>query len=274
MKLTSMVGIIAIGIVLTPKMTVLAAPTTNSKVIFSEGEVTGDIVRPDDAAGELIIPQPEGVKPTGSLAITYAPSFDFGEQKISTKKETYFAKSMLFYDKKDTGKNNPKYMPSILAVEDARGSKAGWTVSVSASPFVGNTPETSQKILKNATITFLMGKQVYNTADPDPGELVIDGRYDVHEADGDIVIETSGTQLNPIPAPKDILTAFSGQGAAGTRVVFNQLYTGTLSSDKPSVWTKDTLNSNIVLTVPPSAGAEKNVQYTSDLTWELTAAPK
>lgn len=85
-------------------------------------------------------------------------------------------------------------MPSILAVEDARGSKAGWTVSVSASPFVGNTPETNQKILKNATITFEMGKQVYNTAESDSGLLVIDGLYDTHEADGDIVIGTTGTE--------------------------------------------------------------------------------
>ena len=49
-------------------------------------------------------------------------------------------------------------MPSILAVEDARGSKAGWTVSLSASPFVGNTPETSQKILKNASLLNIFSK--------------------------------------------------------------------------------------------------------------------
>lgn len=273
MKLKRMVGLIAIGMILTPEMAVIAAPVTDSKVRFSEGEVTGDIVRPDDADGELIVPQPEGEKPTGSLAITYAPSFDFGEKKISTKKETYFAKSMLFYDKKDIEKKNPKYMPSILAVEDARGSKAGWTVSVSASPFVGNTPETNQKILKNATITFEMGKQVYNTAESDSGLLVIDGLYDTHEADGDIVIGTTGTEANPAPS-KDIITALEGHGAAGTRMVFNQFYSGTLSSDTPVEWTKDTLNTNVILTVPPSAGAEKNVQYTSDLTWELTAAPK
>lgn len=271
MKLKNMVGLVAVGMVLTPELAVLAVPVTDSKVRFSEGEITGDIVRPDDADDELIVPQPEGVKPTGSLAITYAPSFDFGEQKISTKTETYFAKSMLFYDKKDIGKKTPKYMPSILAVEDARGSKVGWTVSVSASPFVGNTPETKQKMLKNATITFDTAKQVYNTADTENGQLIINNNYNVHEDTGDTIIETTAT---PIPAPTDILTAYEGNGAAGTRLVFNQIYSGTLGSSNPTVWTKDTLNTNVKLTIPPSAGAEKNIQYTSNLTWELTAAPK
>lgn len=92
MKLKRMVGLIAIGMILTPEMAVIAAPVTDSKVRFSEGEVTGDIVRPDDADGELIVPQPEGEKPTGSLAITYAPSFDFGEKNLNKKRNLFCKK--------------------------------------------------------------------------------------------------------------------------------------------------------------------------------------
>lgn len=101
---------------------------TNGTISFTKNDDPTPPVDPENPDPENPVDPEEPPTPTGgALSIDYASYFKFGEQKISTKTETYYAGLDKFKD--DQG--NPTIeKPNYVQVTDKRGTLGGWTLSV------------------------------------------------------------------------------------------------------------------------------------------------
>ncbi|MGX7419386.1 WxL domain-containing protein [Carnobacterium gallinarum] len=284
MKLTkvTLVSMITFGAVLVMATPVLAADPvpviTDSKVMFEEGSVNpdGGLTKPDDKDKDIILPQPPiggenglpdgngNLKPTGSLAITFAPTIDFGKVKIKTGGAVYASNTMQY---KNVTTATDAYMPNMLTVEDVRGTKAGWTVSVQGSEFKTSAADGDKK-LEGAYLTFSTGRKVYNDAENGPAAINDPAKFDTK----DELVLSPGT--NGTYAALPLLTAQAGNGTALTAVVFDKNYEGTFSNPTtPTAYDSNTKINDITLTVPANAVPQANVSYVSKVTWTLSTTP-
>ncbi|GAB0169931.1 WxL domain-containing protein [Lysinibacillus sp. CTST325] len=93
---------------------------------------------PTDPDGKI----PEGTK--GPLSIDYASSLTFGEQKITSTDQTYFAEAQKFKGGRGDG-------PNYVQVTDSRGTEEGWSLQVIQD---GQFETEKGKVLDGAEITF------------------------------------------------------------------------------------------------------------------------
>ncbi|GAF13691.1 extracellular protein [Bacillus sp. JCM 19045] len=101
---------------------------TNAKIKFSPSEDgTGpvDPENPEVPVDPVDPTDPEGPNPgtSGPLSIDYASSFQFGEQKITSTDESYYA-ALQTYSGSD------KQGPNYVQVTDNRGTESGWSLQV------------------------------------------------------------------------------------------------------------------------------------------------
>lgn len=94
----------------------------------------------------------------GSLSLDFASGFQFGNQAISTRNETYYAKAQEYSDFDGVKKVGPNY----VQVTDIRGTGSGWHLAVKqATQF-----QTAEgQLLTGAEISFSQGEMVSNLAD-------------------------------------------------------------------------------------------------------------
>ncbi|MDM5319191.1 WxL domain-containing protein [Bacillus altitudinis] len=105
---------------------------------------------------------PNGPTPgtAGPLSIDYASSLHFGENKISTKNEVYYAKAQTFTG----GSEGPNY----VQVTDNRGTETGWSLQVKQN---GQFVSTSGHELTGAKITFKQAQINTISTSPKPAQL-------------------------------------------------------------------------------------------------------
>lgn len=106
--------------------------TSNGVINYVPNTETTDPVDPLDPE-QPVTPvdptNPDG-KPNpgtnGPLSIDFASSLVFGEQKITSKTQTYYAAAQKYKDASDVEKEGPNF----VQVSDNRGTETGWTLKV------------------------------------------------------------------------------------------------------------------------------------------------
>lgn len=95
----------------------------------------------------------------GPLSIDFVSDFQFGEQKISTKDETYLAFPQAYNGEQSDSAN-------YVQVTDKRGTAAGWTLSVTQKDDFKSTVETTNNHLEGLELKLAANQgQVKSTSD-------------------------------------------------------------------------------------------------------------
>lgn len=94
----------------------------------------------------------------GSLSFDFASSFQFGNQAISTKDETYYALPQEYTAFDGTKKKGPNY----VQVTDVRGTGSGWKLSVKQN---GQFQTAEAQKLDGAELWFKNGEMISNLSD-------------------------------------------------------------------------------------------------------------
>lgn len=186
------------------------------KLISPTGEVTP--LDPEETV------TPEDGKETGNegpLSIDYVPNFLFGEVEISG--------STLTLPDLNT---NP-----LVQVTDNRGSGAGWTLKLSATPFINNEDETKQ--LTGTTLSI--------------GGITPEA------------VDETNTSTAPTPSAQTY-----GVSDTSAKTLLRAGADAGMGSWKGKFKTSDGANS-VSLTIP---AGNKVGSYTSTITWSLANAPE
>ncbi|WP_246215589.1 WxL domain-containing protein [Listeria valentina] len=195
-----------------------------------EGATTSGTVKLISPAGEVtpLDPEetvaPEDGKETGNqgpLSIDYVPNFLFGEVEISGSTLTL-----------PDLNSNP-----LVQVTDNRGSGAGWTLKLSATPFINNEDETKQ--LTGTTLSI--------------GGITPEA------------VDETNTSTAPTPSAQTY-----GVSDTSAKTLLRAGADAGMGSWKGKFKTSDGANS-VSLTIP---AGNKIGSYTSTLTWSLANAPE
>ncbi|TFI65608.1 cell surface protein [Carnobacterium divergens] len=219
---------------------------TNAQVKFIEDESPTDPTDPTD-------PDPtDPVKPVdptdpekpvepgtnGPLSLDYASSLDFGEQLISNKTQSYFAKPQ-FLRGSDGKIDTENPIPNYAQVTDKRGGEKGWALSVKQNGQFKSVKESRE--LVGAEITFKNGEVASASSSKAPS--AVKKSFSL-KADGTGVAE-------------NVMAASKGEGF-GTWVYRS----GDVS----------TMAESIELSVPGATVKDADT-YKTTLTWTLTDVP-
>lgn len=275
---TALVGTMVLGATIsaTTKVSAIVNPKTEAKVEFEAGGVNPDtgIVKPDDKDKTPIKPLPPigendgNEKPSGSLAITFAPVIDFGLVKIKTGEVTYSAKPMEYVNLSNPEAPINEWMPNVLNVEDVTGTKSGWTVSIQGSDFTNGKSGEEKKELEGAYLSFKTGRKVFNSAENGASEITELSKFDSF---GEIILSENDLGVYE---SVNLLTAKKGHGAAVTTLVFDSKYKGNFSGEGSTDYDANSRIDDVTLSIPSNAVPEVGTQYVSKLTWTLTQAPE
>lgn len=138
-KIISLASVMALGLSMGAGVVSAAGQdggeyTSNGLIEFTPGEQPVDPVdplNPEQPVDPTDPTDPEG-KPQpgtpGPLSIDFASSFNFGDNKITSKDEIYYA-GLQKYKDKDTDQEL-REGPNYVQVTDNRGTLAGWTLKV------------------------------------------------------------------------------------------------------------------------------------------------
>jgi len=226
---------------------------TNAQVQFTEDETVTPPTDPskpggEDEGGNGDVDPVDPTKPTeptepgtsGPLSLDYASALDFGEQKISVKDQTYYAKPQLFRDKDgNIDKENPA--PNYAQITDKRGGEKGWSLSVKQNGQF--TSETEGKELTGAEITFNNGQTASASSSDAPST----------------VKESFSLSPDGNGNAEQVMAASEGEGWGTWIYRFG---------DKD----KDNIDKSIELNVPGSTQKDADT-YKTSLTWSLSDVP-
>lgn len=204
---------------------------TEGEVGFIENVTLPPIVNPLNPNSEI---ETDLEKTVGALSIDYASNLDFGNHQISTSDKTYYAAANTVTVKEN---GEEVVIPNFVQVTDNRGTKGGWTLSVTASDFSTE----SGKILTGAYITFHHAN-VYTPNSRGDGPI----------ATYPVMVEEAGT---PFP----IMRANDGQGTA----TWGVYYAGT----------DDSTGEKAITLHVPGESTKMAESYTSTLEWNLSETP-
>lgn len=245
-KIISLASVMALGLSMGAGVVSAAGQdggeyTSNGLIEFTPGEQPVDPVDPLDPE-QPVDPtdptDPEG-KPQpgtpGPLSIDFASSFNFGDNKITSKDETYYA-GLQKYKDKDTDQEL-REGPNYVQVTDNRGTLAGWTLKVKQTKQFET--DDSHK-LDGAKITLINGN--INTVSESAPATAVDK----------IEIDNMNEDLLVMSAKKD-----AGAGTFLTRW-----------GDEDLAKSKE----NVQLFVPGKA-VKKKAQYKTSFVWTLTDVP-
>ncbi|UQF37546.1 WxL domain-containing protein [Vagococcus lutrae] len=245
-KIISLASVMALGLSMGAGVVSAAGQdggeyTSNGLIEFTPGEQPVDPVdplNPEQPVDPTDPTDPEG-KPQpgtpGPLSIDFASSFNFGDNKITSKDEIYYA-GLQKYKDKDTDQEL-REGPNYVQVTDNRGTLAGWTLKVKQTKQFET--DDSHK-LDGAKITLINGN--INTVSESAPATAVDK----------IEIDNMNEDLLVMSAKKD-----AGAGTFLTR------------------WGNEDLaesKENVQLFVPGKA-VKKKAQYKTSFVWTLTDVP-
>lgn len=171
----------------------------------------------------------------GPLSIDFASHFNFGTHKISVKDETYFADEQGFKD----GSTGPNY----VQVTDKRGTAAGWSLSVTQK----DQFKAGENELKGSELT--LGDQGLNSVVADEYKPAI----------------ASASQTLTPGSKVEVVNAAKNKGMGSWILYFGKATTdATVSADGAK---------SVSLFVPGSAIKLKDMEYKTELNWELSDVP-
>lgn len=213
------------------------------QVKFIEDNTGTNPVNPEDPDPEKPVDPVDPTDPTnpvdpgtnGPLSLDYASILDFGEQKISVKDETYFAKAQIVKDAE--GKEST--VPNYAQITDKRGGEKGWSLSVKQNGQFKSV--TGAKELTGAEITFKNGEAVSSSTSNGPSTVKTE-----------FSLSPDGTGV-----AQNVMAAKKGEGF------------GTWVYRSGDATTKE---KSIELSVPGSTAKEADT-YKTTLTWTLTDTP-
>ncbi|TLG78276.1 WxL domain-containing protein [Vagococcus zengguangii] len=230
---------------------------------------TDPIYPVDPVDPEIEIPTPEN---KGPLSLDFASKLYFGNQKISTKDQTYFAAAQLFKEDKDSEVYNET--TNYVQVTDSRGLIDGkWQLNVS-QPNAFTTPITDSeglaqsKELEGAKIVFtnVNANSEQDTTSAKPHVLQTftlekEASFNVTTADNSqnqgfgTWVTRFGTAVTPVDK-------------TNATVEIEGVTVDTEAYDEET----HNLNTDIRLEVPGKA-TKLNQAYTTQLVWSLTDTP-
>ncbi|WP_430608955.1 WxL domain-containing protein [Enterococcus sp. MSG3310] len=229
---------------------ITASKTTDVRVKFIENKDAAEPINPtnptDPDADKPIIPvnpldpdEPVSPGTGGPLSLDFISILDFGEQYISNKNQTYYAKPQYLRD--ETGQvdfDNP--VPNYAQITDNRGGEKGWVLTVRQNGQFKS--EKNKRDLDGAQITFMNGEVISNSKSNAPS--------------------TVNSTISLVPdeqgASEILMAAKNGEGF-GTWIY----RMGDLSS----------MEQSIKLDVPGSTVKEED-SYKTSLIWELKDIPE
>ena len=246
-KIISLASVMALGLfvgagVVSAAETDGGEYTSNGLIEFTPGD---DLVDPVDPLNpEQPVEPTDPTKPdgkpnpgtSGPLSIDFASSFHFGDNKITSKDETYFAKLQEYKDKGITDQDLRKG-PNYVQVTDNRGTLAGWTLKVKQTKQF-ETGDSHK--LEGAKITLTNGN-VNTVSESTPATAVEEIGIDKMDAD---------------------FLVMSAKQDAGAGTFLTRWGDEDLAKSKESVQ----------LFVPGKA-VKKKAQYRTSFVWTLTDVP-
>lgn len=181
----------------------------------------------------------------GPLSIDFVSNFQFGEQKISTKNEKYYAHPQEYIGGQDVSAN-------YMQVTDKRGTSEGWSLSVAQVDNFTATSETENKELKGLELKLAADQGVINSIS-DSDEPV------AHE----VILSGAGTHGE----------IFSASRLAGTGTWTSTI--GQLINNPNEEQAEDTplVNEGVELTIPGDVQTDA-VTYSTTLNWTLEQKPQ
>lgn len=187
---------------------------------------------------------PTGPKPgtSGPLSIDYASSLDFGQNKITSKDEVYYANAQAFSD--DTLKG--EYRGNYVQISDKRGSFGGWTLSLKQDGQFANSQAKKAKSLTGAQIKLSDSVAESNSNDEKPSVKDV-----ALTPDGDSVV---------------IMSAKDGVGAGTWVDRFGH-------AEEVAIEGKNTQKNKAVTLSIPGSTAKEAVKYSTKLVWTLSDVP-
>lgn len=230
--------------------------TTEGKVIFktqgddSEGEVT----KPD--TDEEIITPETGGNTKGPLRFNQVPNFDFDTVEIRSETRANSALIDKYTKEGSTDKNDISH---FVQVEDVRGEKADWSVSVASSKFIPSV--NTNPTLDKTHIEFTQGK-LFNTRMSDAEIATSVTKYDTKLVVGN---DNAAVKLMETAAGKDT-------DSSKTSLVFNNSYTEANPAAGSETKDGKVYNPGVKLNTIGSDEKVKGETYTATLTWTLTSA--
>lgn len=245
-KIISLASVMALGLSMGAGVVSAAGQdggeyTSNGLIQFIPGKNPVDPVDPLDPEQpvEPTDPTNPDKKPnpgtSGPLSIDFASSFYFGENTITSKDETYYAKLQKYKDK-DTDQEL-REGPNYVQVTDNRGTLGGWTLKVKQTKQFET--DDSHK-LEGAKITLTNGN--INTVSESTPATAVD-EIEIDKMDADFLV---------MSAKKD----------AGAGTFLTRWGDEDLAKSKESV----------KLFVPGKA-VKKKAQYRTSFVWTLTDVP-
>lgn len=234
---------------------------TNASVEFEANGETDTIVRPPEEGpdgGEVDIDVDGGEgNNTGPLTIAYVPTFDFGEQEISSSLQSYPLIAEMQKLKNDPNTEVP-YV-SFVQVQDTRGTSEGWHLDVTLSEFeAGPDHDGMNPTLVGAEIHFLDSTLNYVPGDADQEPTLN---------------MTENFVLRPSTGAQRLMTAANKRGAGTTDIIWGnqaELNKQFEDNNKNPENATEVLNEAIQLVVPGTHGIDAT-DYTATLEWTLTA---
>lgn len=245
-KIISLASVMALGLSMGAGVVSAAGQdggeyTSNGLIEFTPGEQPVDPVdplNPEQPVDPTDPTDPEG-KPQpgtpGPLSIDFASSFNFGDNKITSKDEIYYA-GLQKYKDKDTDQEL-REGPNYVQVTDNRGTLAGWTLKVKQTKQFET--DDSHK-LDGAKITLTNGN-INTVSESAPATAV-----------KEIAIDKMDADFLVMSAKKD----------AGAGTFLTRWGNEDLAKSKESV----------KLFVPGKA-VKKKAQYKTSFVWTLTDVP-
>lgn len=124
--------------------------TSDADMIYEKNTDITNPIDPTDPGNE-ITPNPDEPRQPGTagpLSIDFASNLHFGQQKMSGKQETYYAKLTQVVETKTGAK---KDVPNYVQVTDNRGTNSGWHLTVKQNGQLKN----GTNVLEGAQISLL-----------------------------------------------------------------------------------------------------------------------
>lgn len=182
-------------------------------------------------------PNGPGTGTQGPISIDYVSSFDFGEQLISNKTETYYAAPQTFEGETDS--------PNYMQVTDKSGKVAGWRLSVEqVTDFTAQSATATNKTIDGAKISI-------NAED---GEVATSGTSAEPTAKN-IILDGAGSS-------QGIFAAEAGEGSGLWTSTFGELETVD----------EEVVNTGVSLEIPGASQTDAD-KYQTELKWKIENVP-
>lgn len=233
---------------------------TNGTVQFKQqaGDSEGGVTKP--GTEEDIIEPETGGHTVGPLRLTHVPDFDFDQMEIAS--ETRFGNALL-EKYRDKGAAEVKNISHFVQVEDVRGLKSGWTLTVSATKFMPSN--TSNVPLSKSHIVLQQG-------------ILKNTRMTDAEISGKVSGFVKGMAITNDRQAVSILGTKPGENtdSSKTSLVFNDSYTKD-QTDAGSVTigtgaNTKLFNPGVQLQAVGTDEKVKDENYTTTLTWTIEDA--